>query len=93
MFSSLNSEDFNRVIDKMKPLMASKGEKIIKIGEFGNLFYCVESGAVEVVVNGHVVGTFESGECFGELSQIYNTAEQAIAKVRASCLLWTLDLE
>lgn len=93
LFESLNSEDLYRIIDCMKPSFASKDEVIIKQGELGDLFYCLESGTAIATVNNEVVYKYEvAGECFGELALIYNSPRAASIIATSSIKLWTLDL-
>lgn len=92
LFSQLNTEDMDRVIDCMQPLAAVRNEIITSQGDFGKLFYCLEKGNVECSVNGEVVATYGPYGCFGELALIYNTARAASITATSPCQLWTLDL-
>ena len=82
----------DRMIDSMQPLYVNTNEIITQQGEFGTSFYCVERGSVNVKVNDEVVNIHESGECFGELALIYNTARTANVMATSPSLLWMLDL-
>jgi cAMP-dependent protein kinase regulator len=92
LFESLGPEDLNRIIDCMRPTFASVGEFIIRQGELGDLFFCLESGNAVASVNGSEVMPYESGGCFGELALIYNSPRAASVVARSACKLWTLDL-
>lgn len=82
----------NRIIDCMKPTFASAGETVIRQGELGDLFFCLESGNASAAVNGAEVMRYESGGCFGELALIYNSPRAASVTALTACKLWTLDL-
>lgn len=92
LFESLGAEDLNRIIDCMKPTFATANEQIIRQGELGDLFFCLESGNAVATVNGTEVMRYESGGCFGELALIYNSPRAASVIATTACKLWTLDL-
>lgn len=92
LFESLGDEDINRIIDCMRPTFASTGEVIIRQGELGDLFFCLESGLATASVDGKEVMKYESGGCFGELALIYNSPRAASVVATSACKLWTLDL-
>ncbi len=48
----------------------SDGEEIVKEGEMDDRFYILVSGNCAVARNGELLGTLESGECFGETSYV-----------------------
>jgi hypothetical protein len=93
LFESLGDEDTCRIIDCMRPASAASGEVIIRQGDLGDLFYCVETGTAEAFVEGvGKVMQYTAGGCFGELALIYNTARAASVIASSECKLWALDL-
>jgi hypothetical protein len=93
LFESLADEDMDRIIACMRPLTASNGEVIIRQGDLGDLFYCLEVGQAEATVDGvGKVMSYQTGGCFGELALIYNTARAASVTATSACKLWALDL-
>ena len=92
LFESLGDEDVNRIIDCMRPTFASTDEVIIRQGELGDLFFCLESGSATALVDGKEVFKYTSGGCFGELALIYNSPRGATVLATSPCKLWTLDL-
>jgi cAMP-dependent protein kinase regulator len=93
LFESLGDEDMNRIIDCMRPTNADINEVIIRQGDLGDLFYCLETGSAEASVEGvGTVFTYGAGGCFGELALIYNTARAASVTATNACKLWALDL-
>lgn len=92
LFESLGPEDLMRIIDCMRPTFASLNEVIIRQGELGDLFFCMETGTATASVDGKVVVTYETGGCFGELALIYNSPRAASVVATSACKLWTLDL-
>lgn len=93
LFESLGADDLERIIECMKPLKVKNGETIIKQGDVGDLFYCLEIGSANALVEGQgVVFTYQPGGCFGELALIYNSPRAASVAATSNCELWTLDL-
>lgn len=93
LFEALSDTDMERIIDCVRPTMASDGEYIIRQGDLGDLFYCLETGRATATVQG--VGTvmeYEPGGCFGELALIYNSPRAASVVAASACKLWALDL-
>ncbi len=83
-----------RIVDCMRPTFCSEGETIIREGDLGDLFYCIESGTADASINnvGNVM-TYTSGACFGELALIYNSPRAASVVATTECKLWALDLK
>lgn len=92
LFESLGPEDLQQVIDCMQSITANEGETIIKQGDLGELFYCIESGTATATVDGNSVLDYEAGGSFGELALIYNSPRAASVKATSLSKLWTLDL-
>lgn len=44
------------------------GHSVFRQGERGEYFYIVQSGRAEVILDGHVVRTLGTGDCFGEIA-------------------------
>lgn len=44
----------------LSPRIVSKGEEIIRQGDEGDYFYCIESGKYDVLVNGKKVSEFDN---------------------------------
>ena len=56
-------------------------ETIIEQGDDGDNFYVIDSGEVDVYVNGNYMTTISDGGSFGELALIYGTPRAATVKV------------
>ena len=56
-------------------------EVIIEQGDDGDNFYVIDSGEVDVYVNGNYMTTISDGGSFGELALIYGTPRAATVKV------------
>merc|ERR1719300_115961 len=92
LFSHLDENERSDIFDAMFPVTAIPGEVIIQQGDEGDNFYIIDSGDVEVFVNGERVITIGEGGSFGELALIYGTPRAATVKAGdADVKLWGID--
>jgi hypothetical protein len=82
LFSSYSSQEHNAICDAFESFNVEAGSFVIKQGESGDLFYVVESGALDIFVKTAAgeskVGTqLGPGHSFGELALMYNTPRAA----------------
>lgn len=64
-----------------------KGTPIFKKGDDSGEMYVVDSGEVDIVINGVIVETVRSEGFFGEISLIEDTVRTADAVARTDCKL------
>ena len=97
LFEELGAEDLEKIISCMRPSFADPNECIIKQGDLGNIFFCLEVGSAEATLQSSmgnkIVATYAPGSCFGELALIYNSPRAASVVASEACTLWTLDLK
>jgi len=93
LFSHLDENERSDIFDAMFPVSAIPGEVIIQQGDEGDNFYIIDTGEVEVYVNGEKVLTIGEGASFGELALIYGTPRAATVKASTSSdvKLWGID--
>lgn len=93
LFSHLDENERSDIFDAMFPVNALPGEVIIQQGDDGDNFYIVDSGEVEVYVNGEKVLQIGEGGSFGELALIYGLPRAATVKAASSSdvKLWGID--
>jgi len=92
LFSHLDENERMDIFDAMFPVNALPGEVIIHQGDEGDNFYIIDSGEVEVLVNGEKVLTIGDGGSFGELALIYGTPRAATVKAtNTDVKLWGID--
>merc|ERR1712209_288507 len=93
LFSHLDENERSDIFDAMFPVNAMPGEVIIQQGDEGDNFYIIDSGDVEVYVNGEKVVQISEGGSFGELALIYGTPRAATVKASSATdvKLWGID--
>merc|ERR1712165_577687 len=93
LFSHLDENERSDIFDAMFPVNAMPGEVIIQQGDEGDNFYIIDTGDVEVYVNGEKVVQIGEGGSFGELALIYGTPRAATVKASTSTdvKLWGID--
>jgi len=93
LFSHLDENERSDIFDAMFPVNAMPGEVIIQQGDEGDNFYIIDTGDVEVYVNGEKVVTIGEGGSFGELALIYGTPRAATVKAATTTdvKLWGID--
>ena len=70
---------------------AEPGRAICTQGEVGDRFYIVESGEVEVAVDGAVTGRLEPGEAFGEIALLRDVPRTATVRAVSPVELAVLE--
>mmetsp|Transcript_42791 Transcript_42791/g.64397 ORF Transcript_42791/g.64397 Transcript_42791/m.64397 type:complete len:384 (+) Transcript_42791:41-1192(+) len=93
IFSNLEEEERNTLINAMDEYSVVAGDDIIKQGDIGDYFYVIENGAVKFTVDGAEVGKTGTGDAFGELALLYNCPRAATCTALDACDLWRVDQE
>ena len=97
MFSGLDENEKQIVVDAMDEKKCFMKECIIKEGDEGDCLYVVASGTLTCtkVFKGNtdptVLKMYEPGEAFGELALLYNAPRAATITSDAESLLYVLD--
>ena len=69
------------------------GELLIQEGEPGSKLYIVESGELEVTINGEKIRDMGKGSMLGELALLYDAPRSATVQCMTKCVLWSLRRE
>lgn len=70
-----------------------EGFLLITEGESGSKLYVVESGTLEVTINGTVIREMGRGNMLGELALLYDAPRSATVQCKTKCVLWSLSRE
>ncbi len=99
LFSNLEPNELEIVINAMDEQCFKAGDKVIKQGESGDCLYVVEEGTLDCTKHFTADGeekflkTYVPGESFGELALLYNSPRAATIQAKTNCSLWVLDRE
>ena len=99
IFSSLDKNEIEIVINAMEEKKFKIDEKVITQGEDGDCLYIVETGSLscfKVLDNNEnkFLCNYGPGDAFGELALLYNCPRAAsIICSSDECILWALDRE
>lgn len=77
LFSKLNAEEKQMLVDAMEREKFPAGTDIVKQGDQGDMFYIIKSGRANVLVDGKEVNQLDKGDHFGELALLYATPRNA----------------
>lgn len=97
MFSALDDEEFQTVINAVEEVQGIEGDDIIKEGDEGNCMYILESGSLDctkVFKAGDApthLKVYQPGEAFGELALLYNVPRAATITAKSPYVIWKLD--
>lgn len=94
LFSFLDKEMEDSIIDSMDCLLVSKGTNIIIEGNMGDNCYVIESGEFciyEKSKGNAMVNKLGPGELFGELALLYNCPCSATVQSSMPSKVWVLD--
>lgn len=90
MFADLDGDRLQSIARKLKPMLVTPGEAIVRRGEAGSDMYFVAAGEVEVRVEGGPV-ILRSGDFFGELALLRGQPRTADVIAKGYCHLLVLE--
>jgi CRP/FNR family transcriptional regulator, cyclic AMP receptor protein len=67
-FAGLDPSELDAIAATVSELETPEGDGVATQGEFGHAVYAIESGTVDVVVDGEVVRSLGPGDVFGEIA-------------------------
>jgi len=91
MFSYLPANVLEQVAGLMLPEDYAAGTTVIRQGDHGQRFYIVESGAVDVTVDGRPRPALGPGDSFGEIALMRDLPRTASVMAATDVRLWSLD--
>jgi CRP-like cAMP-binding protein len=90
-FRGLTMLSLENIASRLQPSKASEGDEIVRQGEVGDRFYLIDSGRVEVKIDGFRVGVLGAGGSFGERALLRASPRSATVTALAPTTLWQLD--
>ena len=91
LFNGLSADAKDQLINAMVKAKCRKGTQIIKQGKKGDLFFVLEQGTVDVIVDKKRVGEIQAPAAFGELALMYHSPRAATILSTTECVLWNVD--
>ena len=91
LFSQMQQYELEDIIMAMGDKYVDEDEIIIREGDVGDVFYVLEEGSVEILVEGTKAGELHAMDSFGDLAIMYNCPRAATIKAKSECTLWCLD--
>eukprot|EP00927_Polykrikos_kofoidii_P072808 TRINITY_DN68902_c0_g1_i1.p1 TRINITY_DN68902_c0_g1~~TRINITY_DN68902_c0_g1_i1.p1 ORF type:complete len:416 (+),score=111.37 TRINITY_DN68902_c0_g1_i1:89-1336(+) len=96
LFSSLERNEVNVLVDAMQEKEAQAGQRILEQGEDGDCLFVVEEGQMNCYKKQgeeeeKLVKECKAGDAFGELALLYNCPRAASVVAHTRCVLWQLD--
>lgn len=90
-FQGLTMLSLESLAARLRECSAASGEVIVRQGEPGDRFYLIESGRVEVSVDGFSVAVIGPGGSFGEKAMLRDTPRSATVTALESSAMWFLE--
>jgi CRP-like cAMP-binding protein len=82
LFAPLPLTALERLAEAVVPVRHRAGETIVRQGETGRDYYLIESGEVEVQLDGRAITTSGPGEGFGEIALVQDVPRTATVVAR-----------
>ena len=90
MLAPLSIAAKERLARSLIPVSVAPGEQVIRAGDRGDRFYILESGTVEVTVDGRRT-TMSAPDSFGEIALLRDTPRTATVTATADTSLYALE--
>ncbi len=97
LFSSYSISEHEKIVEVFESIVVSPGEIVIRQGDPGEYFYVVESGKMDLFLEGSdgqrlsTGRSIVSGGSFGELALLYNIPRTASVIATEEGTLWRVD--
>jgi MFS family permease len=91
MFAPLPAPTLEALAASLTRLQVPASEIVFRKGNHGDRFYIVDSGEVEIEIDGRVANVLGSGDHFGEIALLRDIPRTATARARKETELYALD--
>ena len=93
-FGALNASELGDVVGAMECEHLATGELLMRQGEPGETMYAIESGRLEILMNGVRMAEYGEGtpgRIVGELAVLFSSPRSATVRAVTNCRLWRID--
>jgi MFS family permease len=91
MFAPLPPPTLEALAASLARVEAGAGETVFRQGDVGDRFYIVDSGEVEIEIDGRVANVLGPGDYFGEIALLRNVPRTGTARARRQTALYALE--
>jgi MFS family permease len=91
MFAPLPAPTIESLAASLTRLQVPAGETVFRQGDHGDRFYIVDSGEIEIEIDGRETNVLASGDHFGEIALLRDIPRTATARARKETQLYALD--
>jgi len=91
MFAPLPAPTLEALAASLTRVQVPAGEIVFRQGDHGDRFYIVDSGEIEIEVDGREANVLGAGDHFGEIALLRDIPRTATARARKETELYALD--
>jgi MFS family permease len=91
MFAPLPAPTLEALAMSLARIDIPAGETLFRQGDHGDRFYIVESGEIEIEIDGRVANVLGPGDHFGEIALLRDIPRTATARARKETQLYALE--
>jgi hypothetical protein len=91
MFRPLPVPALDNLALQVDTVRVDAGDEVFRQGDDGDRFYVIDDGEAEVIGDGRLIRTLDSGEGFGEIALLRETSRTATVRARTPLRLYRLD--
>jgi MFS family permease len=91
MFAPLPAPTLEQLAQSLDRVAVPAGDLVFRQGDQGDRFYIVDSGEVEIEIDGREANVLEPGDYFGEIALLRDIPRTATARTRKATELYALD--
>lgn len=91
LFKTADEIFLREVVEELEPVVFLPGDFIIRQGQYGDCMYFLNTGQVEVLVNGKRVAILSEGSFFGEMVLIKSEKRSASVRALSYCDTYKLS--
>ena len=88
---ALEKQARTEIIKEMSLCFVKKGTILFHQGTFGNYFYILKEGVIDLVINGDKIKTIKPGEIIGELALLSEAPRSGTIKANTDCMMYTME--